>query len=82
MENKKKYYAVVINEKENGDHHLKRFTDETEADKVAKEKNGKVFEYEDKPLGRGDAPWGRGKLIANYTSQISSNPNDEKTQDN
>lgn len=62
----KKYYAVVTNEKDNGDHQIKRFSKREAAEQYAKINKGKLFEYEGKPLDLGD-DHKRGRLIKDYS---------------
>lgn len=64
---KKKYYAVVSKEKENGDHSLERFGDRNDADTAARKNKGKLYEYE-QPLEIGDDHC-KGRLIADYSTK-------------
>ena len=65
----KKYYAVVANEKENGDHSIKRFGDQSDADAAAKKDKGKLYEY-DTPLKIGE-DHRKGKLIVDYSTKYT-----------
>ncbi|KTD47928.1 hypothetical protein Lqui_2192 [Legionella quinlivanii] len=62
----KKYYAVVTNEKENGDHDLARYSDRNNADAAARKNRGKLYEYT-QPIRNGD-DHRKGKLIADYST--------------
>lgn len=62
-----KCYAVVTNEKENGDHTIERFGKQNDADKAARKKKGKLYEYV-QPLGIGE-DHKKGRLIADYSTK-------------
>jgi hypothetical protein len=62
-----KCYAVVTNEKKNEDHTIERFGKQSDADKVARKKKGKLYKY-DQPLGIGE-DHRKGRLIADYSTK-------------
>lgn len=63
----RRYYVVISNENEHGDHQAERFSDLEEADQAAKLRKGKLYEYQGKQLGIGEDHEVRGKLIGNYS---------------
>ncbi|MFW2535427.1 MULTISPECIES: hypothetical protein [unclassified Legionella] len=62
---RKKYYAVIVDEKESGDHCLKPFDKKADADKVAQQLQGKLYEYDWPDLGH--PQYLGGKLIKDYS---------------
>ncbi|HCD9515737.1 TPA: hypothetical protein NGI80_000186 [Legionella pneumophila] len=63
----RKYYVVISNENEDGDHEVGRFSDWNRADSAAKSRKGKLYEFKGKQLVLGEDYKLRGKLIKDYT---------------
>jgi len=62
-----KYYAVVCDERDNGDHTIGRFSKKSDAELAARKKKGKLYEY-NQPLGIGD-DHRKGRLIADHSTK-------------
>ena len=65
----KKYYAVIINETLERDHSVKRYSRLEQAESEAKARNGKLFEFKDRPLAVNEDHEARGVLIKDYSKK-------------